>query len=489
MADLIMLGGGTGTQVGTDYPGIVGETEWEDNNPSDFMDTNGEALLTGDYDLTYVDANSSTLGGDFSTITAGTYVMISAGLTSTNHGYFKISSITSNTLCTIANTNLNGDDIAAGDDTNTVTVSIGGAAHVAGVDPDDTVIENCNDTIGSFIDLTVAGHNTDVLYNISETASANIIIDTASTVSSAIRYIGRKIDFSDCESESDYPVFTLVVYKFTIPPVSQYFKHLKFTGTRDSNNIGIVYAYGKKTVFEECSFTLSNTHGDCCIASSYGILINCNITSNGTGVTGAVRLFTSQIHGCIITSTNNDGIYSSMSNIKSCIIIGGGTAKGIHLVTGGSLLSINNTTIYNFDYCIYVTQMPLISSSSSTVYNNILVGSGAGAYGIYNNDTEDTTMCIWNNFIYNCLGGEDNFNHDIRSVSLSAYPFATNPPTTAKHFYLNDEATGGVLVKGKMLPMDFDLDGIQDNYSAGAIMAEASASGGGSVNRLEGLLS
>ena len=63
----------------------------------------------------------------------------------------------------------------------------------------------------------------------------------------------------------------------------------------------------------------------------------------------------------------------------------------------------------------------------------------------------------------------------MHSISLSAIPW-TNAVTG--DFTLNNTAGGGALVKGALLPTDWNLDGTQDNYSQGLMQAEPTGGGG-----------
>ena len=493
MAKVIMFAGGCGTQAGYEVPGVCTETCWDDNNVSDLMDANGGYLINGSYTLTY-NAGGSTLSGDFSSCKVHQYAFVNCTGDGANH-YLEITAITSTTSCTLNNTSLDNYVLSAADDYLSF-VKVGGAASKGA---NNAILENCNDYILSYI--TEA--SVDVLYNKSESTSVTIYMDTSSSLLYRIRYIGTVYDGSTVNNnfaaidagnlnvidDSTFPTITITSAAtfWYVTGAHTFYKHIKWTG--DCSN-AVLHFRGKSTLFQ-CSVYQTNvgaTYGRA-LYLTYSSIINCKIESVGTNDTAIVYCGnTAYIINCFIKSeTQGINLYNGTS-LTECIgniIIGGSAAtRGIVVSASDSLAvpgGIINNIIYNFDDSIYIAVMSDVADKELSIFNNIIWGNNAaGSYGIYNVDvaTKTSTIYINNNFIGN-VENEGNFGeNDIGTISLTTIPFTSATPANAEDFYLNDTADGGALVKNKMIPMDFDFDGVQDNFQTGAITAEPSGGGG-----------
>ena len=507
--NLIMLAGGTGTQAaGETYPGVVQETVWDAGVVADFVGTNGAAMVDLSGDLTYA---TLTIAGDFSAATVGMYAYVT-GLTSTNDGYFEITTITGTTSVTIDGTNLAGTAIAAGDDGDTLAVLIGGAA-AAGAS--DDILENCSVVIVADIDLSL-GNNLDVLFNKDETVSGAVTMAAGSALLGKLRFIGTVYDgsvvnnnFQPLDETSAYlldsssmPTVNMQANVFEIAGTSTWveYKHINWTGTSLLYVVHVNRAGG--TLLQQC--VISNTSTAATAAAALYVrraaVFNSKITSTGTQADqGTVKTEYGEVRNCYIFSSTCRGIDVYGGSIASFasgnLIVGGSgnTNAGIYMLglsTINATTSVFDNVVYGFDDSIYLVEIPDIADYHNVnIYNNILWGNnGAGSYGIYNTDfaTKDSTVNIFNNFIGN-VTNEDNFSQAISSVSLTAYPFTTNPAVNAADFWLNDTAGGGALIKNEMVPKDFDINGTQDNFQAGAIQeASPSTSTGGQHTTKQG---
>lgn len=477
-ANLVMLIGGDGDQTGTTYPCIADKQAFEDGEVTDFMDANGLPKVTvSSAALTY-GATSSFIAGDFSDANNGAYAYVYFGVADPNNGYYDIEDSNSTAL-KIATTNIDNVAIDADD---TVDVYIGGA----GVNLASAVARMAD------IDLSL-GHNVDVLTNKSESLGATTI-SLNSDLKGKIRFIGTIYDsstannnFAACAEKDDFPILNMGADALTITGAYLIFKNLYVTGTKtlsmwsvtgDGNVIDSCYIYNTGTG-STTRRALNLTEG--------GVVINSYIRCDGTYTSGAVLfLQKSSAYGCyIVSGGSNYGVIpeggGSANNVLNCIIVGNGVANGIHLTLAYSTYSsyfIANNYIYNFATGVNIAAFGAITNYPPLIFNNVIWGTGASSYGIYNVDyaTKSSPIFINNNFIGNCTGGESNFIQDISTVSLSTLPFknGSGNMNEAKDFYLTDAAK--LICKAK--PSDFDLNGTDDNYqTAGAITEQVTSSG------------
>ena len=188
---VVTLWGETGvTPASIEIPCMVLKATYDAGSPSDFYATNGAALVAISGDLTFA---TLTIAGDFSDAVVGMFAYIT-GLTSTNDGYFEITTVTGTTSITIEGANLAGDAIAAGDDGDTLAVTIGGLGEIDDPDADDK-FQALLDLMGSAV---TSVNNLDILLNQSFTIDQTIDIDNISgTGTTRARLIGTTAAFVD----------------------------------------------------------------------------------------------------------------------------------------------------------------------------------------------------------------------------------------------------------------------------------------------------
>jgi len=510
MSKLVMFAGGIGTQTGTGLPPIIiDKTLWDymlanGYGASDLMDTNGLEFVSytsttityGAGDTTYIDGDFSDLAMVVALGQGSVYIYVSGMTQETNNtksGYFPVQSITGTSKVTIGNTNLYGETLDVFT-TDICNVFAGGAANKAG---DNNILENCDAFIGNDIDVDT--YSIDVLYNKKdETLSTNASMAANSSLLHQIQFIGTKydatvadnnfIEFTNLADKADFPEIDCASYYFKIgnddgTGLWTRYRHIAFTGTSTSY---VVLAFNaNETVFYQCSFINTNTAATAgrVVYCSRGVLLNCYIKSMGTQDEDAVKLVAfSFMNSCFIYSDAGKGVYSNLTERCRCsnnIIVGGANSTdGIYLYGGNTMYAsaaFYNNIIYGFNKGINIATLPdWTDNYSLAIYNNIIWGdNSAGSYGIYNADvaTKTCTIFVDNNFIGN-VDTESNFGENkVGTISLTTIPFINTTPSEAKDFYLNNNTGGGDLIRDKMIPMDYDLDGKQDNYTNGVIIS------------------
>jgi hypothetical protein len=168
---VVPLGGiGTKADAVTAF-GAIKKSVWDAGSASDFMGTNGAALVTSS-SVSLVDNGTDatvTDTGAYGSVVNGMYVKVTSASGSTPLGYYEITSHTSDTI-TFSDTDLTASTLAGND---TVSLSIGGA----GLAATGSNIQDRFDAVGNTIDSTL--HVAHVLLNTSETLiTAPIDIDT-----------------------------------------------------------------------------------------------------------------------------------------------------------------------------------------------------------------------------------------------------------------------------------------------------------------------
>ena len=502
MANLIIPTGGTGTQADrVANPLVVPKTVWEANNPSDFMGSNGGYLVSGTYTLDYDGGSGpeeSRITGDFSSCIVGMYIFVNPG--STTPGYHEIMAINGTTSVDIDAYDLDGNVLTVSDD-GPADVNAGGAC---GAGSAYTAIENANDTIINYID--VDSHSIDVLYNLDETTDSGGFseIDVSPGLLQHIRFIGTVYDAS--VADNNFAAFTSIVDKADFPTItvnttstsSYYFyvsgdhldlRHIHITGACSTFVLRAYRGYGCH--YEQCWVEQTNTgatYGQA-IAVDSSSFTGCYISTVGTQDEPLINDYRGSYKNCIFKAERS-GIYTHGNygfSIMGCIFICTGTSPGYGiynetgLAAGGA--DVHGNIFYGFKTSVYLYTLDTGTTDMRIrLINNVIWGTNeSGGYGIYNNEsaTKERKLYCLNNFIGN-VENEDNYNNiDLEHISLTTNPFSDSTPSDPEDFYFNNTAGGGALIKEKAFPLDFDMDGTQDNFATPCITEEP-ATGGGS---------
>jgi len=503
-----MFAGGVGDQTGIVVPGIIKKTNWiADANASTYMDANGlglyEVSWTDPYGIPTVSGTELHLAGDYSNAVAGMYAYMDFVVPAedVNSGYFEIIDANSSYLTT-SYTNLKGATVA--DSVNGLEkLFIGGAGNnsVSG-----TVIKTANDRIASSISL--AGNNVDVLYNISETVSGDIDMDTPSDLLGKIRYLGTThtgrgdtiTEFQACADESQYPVIDIGDYYFkTDSSAFLEFENIAFTTINTATKVSL----DKGSVAYKCAFYNTNTSAYASQAVQVrggSCLLNCHVTTAGganESAYGAITNDHSFVIGCFVEADVGSGLYSpgnyNSAQFRNNIVVGGASnVNGVGITvasfTNEGYADISNNTVVGFSKGLYIGSLPIISEKQVLIFNNIFWGTNAaGSIGLDNGTTgsKETTVFLRNNFVGNFLTESTFAYSNAKTVALTVCPFinANGDYSEPSDFYLTAAAKSIC----RAIPTRFGLGSADDNFqSAGAIMAEPSGSGtttatGGSI--------
>lgn len=493
MADVVTMWGETGTPASITIPCMVSKSVFDVGSPSDFYGTNGAALVTIFSDVTYA-VTTAILPGDFSNAIVGMYAH-ATGLTSGNDGWFEIITITGTTSATIDITNLVGDAIQAGDDGDTLSVSIGGLGEIT----DNTLeFQALLDLMESAVGST---NNLDILLNQSFTIDTTIDIDNiGGSATIKHRLIGTSPSFvrDGTRVTIDTDSTITAIFDFNSGVIGMGFENIIYDGGGSGKADHCIYNNTDtegQIYFLNCRMTNASKDGVFLGGTAQAdkwTLTACEVDNNGKG--GAEgwgirnRLTTGLVleaNNCNIHENYNGGIRfaQDFSSIMNCRIWGNVNDEGI--LVSSSLLDncmiSNNTVSGNGGAGIYVASTSdFVTISNNSSVNNIgvgyeLNGLPIGEFRFYNNHSKD------NHF---GLGTQDDGDtHCSETATLALF----------ECFQQDNNISGDPDFDANFIPssssvlIDAGVGGTGDTI--GALCATAGGGAGGGVMPMTGLLS
>ena len=516
MSDILCFVGGSGDQsLATIWPGFCLRSYFVANGVAAIVFTDGAPIATeispaaasvAGGTVTFTDTGAFPNPGVLNITDVFIRVITSDGAT----GLFEISAHNSTAEIEFSAVALDG--VATVLDGDAITVySIGGAGKESGT---SLGIEVANDEIGNLITETL--HSVEVLTNLDETASAAQALDSDGNILHPLVFTGTIHDasvvannFVRATDVTDKPVLTMGVdHTLTLSGSMERFRNISVTGDASGNVFTIS---GDSNIIEQCRVeqtgsgafddaAIGNVGGDgTIIRNNHVISVSSQATKQAAAIYSTNR---SQIINNFVQSAQI-GIYAETGNhtqiVTGNMCDGNNTNSGIEIAGGSATRGVYcaHNSIHNYTIGIELTTMPDGTELGIiNILNNVIwLGTGGTEIGISNTNAATSIFCYIDN---NAIGGPDiNTAYQFgvliieNKITLTANPFlnAGGSFLLASDFILNTNANGGTLCTSTARPTDFDNNGVQDSWQdVGASQLVPPAGGGGSVNKLTGLI-